>query len=499
MVPLPAQGNSSTGWELRSTHEKDFDEDPGEYFEIFELIRDDLAMGVYRNKIYTFSTGGAVLRQTLAPGTIISDISSNGKIVVLLDTNLSTSKGYFYDITTHTVATMDSVEANFATIDQIVSVTFKDGYFFYGTDTGLIYNGSLYTTNDGQNLATTDFVDVNRFPLSPITSNTFVLASAGKNYLYVSTEAETRIFQNTGNASGFVFSEIPSARINQGIGETSSKMVPKHRREYRGNVFMLCAAPNAGIYKLVETNSTKVSTDVIDSLIQYFDRSNNLSTFTWAYTMDGYSFIGFTFNSDLPGNAGQLYTFVYNDTLSTALGSPRWHEESLGELSGDNAAGPITTAVSFVGSGQVYCSCSFPQGVYEIKPFREQSNTISNGTDTIYLPQYITSAFLNTGAGSIINHWIKLEANQNVSGTTPGVYISFSDDGGKNWKDIPFLEYNSSTDNDIRSRQLGYIKRDRIFRIASTDDFEYTTNTNDWINIWRRFTVGVIPVGNRPN
>lgn len=175
-------------------------------------------------------------------------------------------------------------------------VVFVDGYFIVTTDDK---KAIVSAVNDGLSWNALDFISAESDPdevIAPFVSN---------NQLYLLGTQTTEAFNNIGGAG------VPFRR--SGFFLPIGCSAPNSVTQLGGQVLWLGRGENEkpSIYLFQGGQTQKVSTTAIDNIIHNLRDDEIANAFSWAYSLRGSMFTGFTFGD---------FTFVYD------IATGRWHE-----------------------------------------------------------------------------------------------------------------------------------------------------------------------------
>jgi hypothetical protein len=339
-------------------------------------------------------------------GTITGDVriktAHNGEKLVIL---VPGGNAYVYNATTDTLVQITDVD--FRTSD---SVCFKDGfYIFTETNTNVFFNSAL---NDP---LTYDALDFGTAELAP---GPIIGCHVNYDELFILKIDNTEPFQNVGG-SGFPFQRIPGASYEKG---THSKYSPI---EWEGSFYFLGGGVNekTTVLRAGETAEPEnISTDAIDQEIQKFTVEEISKSFSFTYSLNGFSFVGFTLESI---NVDPK-TFVFNITASKLTGRSIWLEQQSGIS--DNAWRVSTInniynklIVSDIIDGRI--------GYLDPDTYTEYGNTILRLKTTGPLSEK-SSSLIVSKLELVVNSGVGLITGQ---GSDPQVMMEFSNDGARTW------------------------------------------------------------------
>jgi hypothetical protein len=389
------------------------------------------------------SSGQALVRGEISGDKRVSMAHNGEKLCIVVPGGT----GYEYNTTTRVLTPITSV--NYRIAD---TVCFKDGYFIFTATAGdVFFNSAL---NDPLTFDALDF-GTKEFSPDPIVSchvnydEVFVIGSQ-------TTGIYQNIYQNVGGA-GFPFQLISGATYEKG---THSKYSPI---QWEGAFYFVGGGINekSSIFRAGSTGEpVRVSTDAIDQEIQKFTPEEISESFSFTYSTDGFSFVGFTFQSIVIPSR----TFVFNVTASQLLKTFIWFEQQTG-LS-DNAW--RVSSVNYVyGKFMVSDITNSYIGYLDSNVYTEYLKVI--------LREKVTGPISDIEGAIIVNE-IELTMNSGSGGISgqeqyPKVMLDYSDDGAKTWSSEFLMTIGSIGEYFIRvvRRRLGRIPVARHWRFRVTD------------------------------
>lgn len=245
------------------------------------------AFDAFNNESYTYTDLG-----TISGTGRVSIAHSNSEIMIVVPGVV----GYIYDGSTLT--NINTTDSDFDANGDALAVVFIDGYFACITDEKKWIISAL---NDGLDWNAIHFASAESDPdslVAPVVVN---------NQIYIIGTETTEGFQNVGGES-FPF-------VRNGLNIDKGCLAPFSVVKTSSTFFMVGAGKNESpaILKFTGNNYEKVSTSAIDTMIQSYSTEDLGRTFSWTYSLQGQTFVGFSF----PDNV-----FVYNLTTN------KWHERS---------------------------------------------------------------------------------------------------------------------------------------------------------------------------
>ncbi len=328
------------------------------------------------------------------------------------------------------------------------TVCFKDGFFiFTATDSDIFFNSQL---NDPLNY---DPLDFGTAELAP---DGIVGCHVNHDEVYILGERTTEVFQNVGGA-GFPFQRIPGASFEKGAHSKYGTI------QWEGFFYFIGGGSNEKTAIWIAGGTAqpqRISTDAIDHEIQLFARDEIANAFSFTYTVDGASFVGFTFRSvNIPSR-----TFLYNVTAGRQSRRPIWFEQQTGVT--DNAW-RIQSVVNVFSKLLVSDITDGRIGFLDQNLFTEYGAVIRW--------EKVTGPFAGDGSSLFLSE-LELTADSGRGtiggqGIDPVVTMEFSDDGGRVFSfgtERPLGKIGEFFRRTIW-RRVGRIPAHRVFRFWGTD------------------------------
>jgi hypothetical protein len=391
-------------------------------------------------KLFEIDEFGAETLRGAIPGTKRVSMAHNGEQLVIV---VPGGNSFVYNATTTTLTQI--TDGDFRTSD---SVCFKDGfYIFTETDSNVFFNSAL---NDP---LTFDALDFGTAELAP---GNIVGCHVKFDELFILKKDNTEVFQNIGGAD-FPFQRIPGASFEKG---THSRYSPI---QWEGAFYFVGGGVNEKTSVFMAGGSAEpinISNDAIDQEIQKFTDTEIADSFSFSYSLSGFSFRGFTFRSI---NTTPR-TFVYNVTASRLLGEATWHEQQTGIADGSWRVNSVDFVynkllVSDNESGII--------GILDPDVFTEYGTTIlrSRTTGPIAgngLPLYVNFLELTTNSGT---------GTISGQGLDPKVMMDYSDDGARTFSSEFWRPLGKIGEYFRRSvwRRLGRVPAHRVWRFKVSD------------------------------
>jgi len=399
--------------------------------------------------LYSVDEDGVVAAHGTITGSARVSMAHNGKKLCIVSPG---GDAYQYEAATTTLTQITDVD--FVTADTVV---WKDGYYIFSATAGDKF--FISALNDPLTYDALDFGAAELFP------DDIIAVHANYDEVFVLGENTTEVFQNIGG-SGFPFQRIPGASFEKGAHSKYSPI------QWEGNFYFLGGGANerTSVFKAGgSTGPVNISTDAIDHQIQLFSRTEIGSSYSFAYSIDGFSFVGFTFVSV---NISAR-TFVYSITASELLGRPVWLEHQTGLT----ANAWRVASVDFV-----YDKLLVSDRV------DGRIGTLSTSVYTEYgsaiIREKVTGPLKSNGE-SLFVHSMELtdDSGQGLisgQGSDPVVMMDFSDDGARTWSNEFWRNSGKMGEYGRRMewRRLGRVPAHRVWRFRATDPVKTT-----WIKL----------------
>jgi len=363
--------------------------------------------------------------------------ASNGFVIALI----TDDNGYFYDLDLNTVT--EITDPIFSSFGTVIDVKYKDGFFFYYTEE-YIFNGSLVTTNKGQ-----DF-DGLSFGSAEIEPDGNVGGGILNNQLYVFGRNTVEIFENIGG-SNFPLQRISGAAIQKGC-------VAKNTiTNFQGSLSFLGRdrGESPALWLVQGSQLARISTPAIEFYIQGLTQNDWEDAFCWSYQQGGSNFLVLDV-----GTA----TFVYDSTSSQKSGRLIWHERQSGSIDWENFKG-WTARLSVSAFGNIYVGDKTTNKIGKIAydTYTEYGERISRGVNS----QPFESRYNSVS-------WVEILAEMGVGNDeieNPSLLLSYSEDQGKTYGNPVAKFFGAAGDYTSRMiwNRLGRIQRPRTFRLYTDD------------------------------
>jgi hypothetical protein len=395
---------------------------------------------VNKTTLYSISSAGVGTSLGTIIGSARCSFADNGDKLCIL---VPGGNAYVYTASTATFAQI--TDPDFTTSD---SVCYKDGYFIF-TQT----DGEYWFCSALNDPADIDALDYDGAELAP---DKVVTCHASYDEVYILGEWTIQAFRNVGG-SGFPFQNIQGASLEKGCHAKYSPI------QWEGYFYFVGGGINeqSGIYRTSGASEPeRISTDAIESEIQKFTTSEIAESFSYTYSIRGYSFVCFTFKS----NVIDSKTFCFNVTASNLSGSRIWNEQQSGV---ENNYWDIAS-VDFVYNKLIVSRISDGKlGYLDVNTFTEFSAVIRRVNITTNLSPGTENFFVNrielttdSGRGLISGQ-----------GSNPMVMMRFSDDGARTWSNELWRQSGKMGAYGRRTRwnRLGFTPHYRCFEFSMTD------------------------------
>ena len=404
------------------------------------VFSDGTPYRVIGTTLYSFDSLNVATNHGAISG--ISDVSmaSNGINIAIVN---PTGNSYFFTPSSSTLETI--TDAAFLSHGQATSVTFKDGFYVFTTDT-VFFSSSDKTTNDGKDFNALDFED------AEINPDIIIKGFNDHNQLYILGTETTQVYRTIAT-SGFPFQLIPGAMIPKGCAARNSVVSFDNSFLFMGGG----KDEKPAIYQALGSSIQRISTSSIEQLLHKLTKTEIAETRAFSYSENGSYFAVFTFGS---------HTLVYDQTTSKLAGKPSWHERQTGvtdgtgfqkwrSVHGAEVRGKIQVGDDRSGlvgelDSSVYKEYGNPiERFWSTKPFIDRGNDIFSQSIELYM---------ETGLG-----------NSDV--TDPQIRMDYSDNGSRTFNSEisrslgKVGEYNTV----IKWKRLGRFSTSRVLRWKVTE------------------------------
>jgi hypothetical protein len=409
----------------------------------------DAARGswVFLGKLYVIYGTNLYRIEPSYSKTLIGTVSGSGKCVIS-DNGLTMvivvpgSTGYFFSLSGGLTEISDVIFLGFESeAGGVLSVDYFAGRFVYITKT-LIFVGSTFTVNDGQ-----DF-DALSFGTAEVKPDNNVRVLTVKNELHVFGEESIELFDVT-TSSGFPLQTIPGATIDEGLRSAFGVIEFNNSFVFVGNH----STEGVSIRRGLSGASSRISTEPIDNVLQSLTESELQSITAWTYSEDGSLFVGF----NLPNT-----TFVYDATASAGKGLNVWHERRT-----NNSKYRVDDAIQY--NGKTVVTDNIDGRLGEL----DRDNLLSYGGEENY---EFTGGFLTAQSAPLVINELEL-VNQTGVGNTeeePKIELHISDDFGNNFVSMGSMGLGKAGEYNKRQvwSQIGFSETTALFRFNGSRKFK---------------------------
>jgi hypothetical protein len=395
---------------------------------------------VNKTTLYSIDENGNETSIGTVLGAVRCSFADNGDKLCIVAPG---GNAYVYTASTDTFAQI--TDPDYTTAD---SVCYKDGYYIFTQSDGEFWFCSAL--NDPSDI---DALDYDGAELSP---DKIVSCHASYDEVYILGEWTIQAFQNIGGSS-FPFQNIPGASLEKGCHAKYSPI------QWEGYFYFVGGGINeqSGIYRTSGANEPeRISTDAIETEIQKFTSEEIAESFSYTFSLRGYSFVCFTFKS----NAIKSKTFCFNVTATKLLGALTWNELQSGVTDNYWDVASVDKiynklVISRISDGKL--------GYLDVNTYTEFSDVIrrvsitpnlSPGTENYFVSRIELST--DSGQGLISGQ-----------GSDPMVMMRFSDNGGRTWSNELWRQSGKIGGYQRRTRwnRLGFTPHYRCFEFSMTD------------------------------
>lgn len=407
------------------------------------VFTDGIPYRVIGNSLISTTSAGVITNHGTITGQGDVSMASNGINIAIQDPN---GDSYFFTPATTTLELNN--DAVFLSFGQATTVTFKDGFYAYTTDS-IFFSSSVKTTNDGKDFNALDFTD------AEISPDKLIAGHNNHNQLYILGENTIEVYRTVITA-GFPFQRITGAVIQKGCAARFSVI------EF-DNSFLFIGGDvgeQPAIWRALGSSVQKISTNSIDQLMQQSTVTGIENAKAFAYSQNGNYFAVFTVGNN---------TFVYDANTSALSGKPEWHERQTG----------ITNGSGFQSWRSIHGVIAFGK----ILVGDDRSGLIGDldfDTKTEYgnkVERFFTTRPFSALGDTIFSREIELDMQAGVGDATtpdPQIRMDYSDDG------VNFVSEVSRPMGKIgefKTRQrwsrLGRIPNNRVLRFKMTEPVKY--------------------------
>ena len=336
-------------------------------------------------------------------------------------------------------------DPTFASFGQARTVTFKDGFYVYTTDS-IFFTSSNKTDNDGKSFNALDFED------AEINPDIIIAGHNNHNQEYILGTQTTEVYQ-TIETTGFPLQRIPGATIQKGCKARNSVI------EFDDSFVFVGGGEGElpGIWRAKGSTAEKISNSSIEQLIQKNTEEEIADATAFSYAQNGNYFAVFTIGSN---------TFVYDAAMSRLSGKNEWHERQTGITDGNGFLNwRAVHGVLVYGEIQVADDRSGKIGVLDFDTYTEYGERIERF--------FSTSPFSENG-NSIFNGGLELAMQVGVGDETtpdPQVRMDYTDTDSNTfvneiWRSMGAVgEYETR----VRWSRLGRIPNRRTIRFKCSE------------------------------
>lgn len=403
-------------------------------------VMDGIYYVVLGNILYSIDNLGVETSRGTITGTKRVSMANNGEKLCIV---VPGGDGYQYNATTTTLT--EITDPDYRTAD---TVCFKDGFYIFTATAGDVF--FISALNDP---LTFDPLDFGTAELAP---DPIVACHVGYDELYVVGSESIEAFQNIGGAD-FPFQRIPGASFEKGTHSKYSLI------QWEGSFYFAGGGENqrTSIFRTAAAaEPVSISTDAIDQEIQKFTLDEIGESFSFTYSINGFSFVGFTFRSINITSK----TFVYNIIASKLLNRPIWLEQQSGISDNSWRA----NSVNFVYDKMLISDeIDGRIGILNSDIYTEYDNVI--------LRSRTTSPFAADGRSIYVSELeLTVDSGQGKisgQGENPKIMMDYSDDGARTWSSEFWKNFGKIGEylHRVVWRRLGRIPAHRVWRFKVTD------------------------------
>jgi len=408
------------------------------------VFSDGIPYRVISNSLISTDSDGVITNHGAITGIRDVSMSSNGINIAIQDPE---GDSYFFTPSTNTLELNDDVV--FLAFGQATTVTFKDGFYAYTTDS-IFFSSSAKTVNDGKSFNALDFTD------AEINPDKLIAGHNNHNQLYILGENTIEVYQTIAT-SGFPFQRIAGAVIQKGCAARFSII------EF-DNSFLFIGGDvgeQPAIWRVLGSSVQKISTNSIDQLMQQSSITGIANARAFAYSQNGNYFAVFSVGNN---------TFVYDANTSALSGKPEWHERQTGitDGSGFQSWRSIHGVIAF-GKILVGDDRSGLIGELDFDTKMEYGDKIE---------RFFTTRPFSSLGETIFSREIELDMQVGVGDAAtpnPQIRMDYSDDGGNTF--VSEVSRSMGRVGEFKTRirwsRLGRIPNNRVLRFKMTEPVSY--------------------------
>jgi len=410
----------------------------------------DDTYAVNGDTLYQIDSSGTVHSRGAVFGTGTGELSMafNGATIAIIEPGVA---GWFFLLgSAVAIPITDAVFLSFmAQTGGVLGVTYVDSYFVYATKEEF-FNGSVRTTNDGQDFNALDF------GTAEVKPDTNVMPFTTKNELYIFGDDSVELYRTISTVD-FPFQRIDGATIDKGATAQFSIV------EFDNSFVWVGGAKGEtdAVWRGLSGSATKISTTAIDKILADHTLLERQAASAFTYSEHGHLFVGFSL-ADI--------TLVYDGTESALQGRPVWHARETSD-SRWRVQGMVDafgkTIVGDLNDGKIgHLSLDYTND-YGTAPERRTAGAYVENQGR---PVFVSSIelFAESGVGN--------EAGDGDE--RPVVSLAISDDGGHNFSDLGSKALGIQDDRAARQiwHRIGRTPETRIFRLTVQEDVKIAFN-----------------------
>ncbi len=413
------------------------------------------------------STSGMYVGQKLSgtnivAGTRIAGITS-GTAITIDTATTGTTAGV--TITKEPIAKI--IDTDFVTAGSTFPAFVEmDGYLFYGTDTGKVYNSDL---NSVTSYDPTNFISPNMSP------DNLVALARHKNTIIAMGGASKEVYFNAGNATGSPLQRAPQYFDRVGCFDQRAVTTLE-------NDIYFASSPrygDMGIFRIRDLQTEKVSTAAVDTILGTTTASGGV-IYASSFRLGGYAYVQFVVSGATDGPTSKLLMET-GDFLLLESGDKILLEEAPSQVASyrttliynadlgiwsewDSSVSTFVTGGSSTATNAIYATSRFGTAgaIYRIKPSSDGQLNTDNGT-AFTMEIRLSKIDHGTSKRKRI-HSLRLICDKDTTGTAS---ISWSDDDYATWSTPRTIDLSSK---EPKLTNLGSHKGYRAYKITQSSN-----------------------------
>lgn len=361
-----------------------------------------------------------------------------------------------------------------STLGPSEQVTAVDGYFIHFNNNSLASSSPIFFSSALKDGLSYDSLDFSTAEANP---DAITGVHTSRSQLYVCGDTTVEPFANVGGAD-FPFQRISGGVVPRGIAAKFSLI------DFNESFVFVGGGENEqpAIWQFTGTSALKISTQAIDNLIQELSDTEQKEIFATTYSENGGQFVNFHMKTRV---------MTFDASASQLSGTPKWHERQSKTASGLPAPWRVNGIINAYGKtlvsdnqdgriGELDRGTYTEYGVdinrpFSIMPLQNQGKRV-----TVTRMEITTESGVGLPRTTVLNPTTEaftytfpftLAGPNEVSGVTPQLVRSFSDNGGKEFSNETARSIGEQGQYNKRQiwRMDGQFDRFRVYRFSMND------------------------------